>query len=163
VGRLTAVTTVAAVAAAAACSQGARHGDPAAGIVVVDAYAAEPVSRETGAVYLTLENRSDVPDTLVGAWSPVAAMTHLHRMTGASGAQMRTQDVAEIPAGGRLRLRPGGLHLMLMTITAMPHAGDTIDVTLEFRHAGTRTVRVPVVSYLEVSERATVGGQGETR
>jgi hypothetical protein len=129
----------------------------------VDPYAAEPVSRETGAVYLTIENRGDVPDTLVGAWSPIASMAHLHSMGGAGGARMRTQDVAEIPAGGLLRLRPGGLHLMLMTITAMPHAGDTIDVTLEFRHAGALTVRVPVVSYLEVSERATIGGQAETR
>jgi copper(I)-binding protein len=76
---------------------------------------------------------------------------------------MRTQDVVAVPARGRVRLRPGDLHLMLMTITAMPHAGDTIDLTLEFRHAGAVTVRVPVVSYLEVSERATIGGQGETR
>lgn len=162
-GRLRAVRAVGAVMAVAACSPGVPREDATAGIVVVDPYAAEPVSRETGAVYLTIENRGDVPDTLVGAWSPVASMAHLHGMGGAGGAQMRTQDVAEVPAGGRLRLRPGGLHLMLMTITAMPHAGDTIDLTLEFRHAGAVTVRVPVVSYLEVSERATIGGQGETR
>jgi len=132
-------------------------------VVVTDAYAAEPVSRETGAVYLTIENRAEVADTLTGAWTPIASMAHLHRMGGSGGMQMRTQDVAEIPAGGRLRLRPGDLHLMLMTITAMPHVGDTIDLTLEFRHAGAVTVRVPVVSYLEVSERATVGGQDQTR
>ena len=156
-GRLTAVAAVAAVTAVA-CAP--RPEDSA--VVVTDAYAAEPVSRETGAVYLTIENRAEVADTLVDAWTPIASMAHLHRMRGSGGTQMRAQDVAEVPAGGRLRLRPGDLHLMLMTITAMPRVGDTIDLTLEFRHAGAVTVRVPVVSYLEVSERATVGGERET-
>jgi copper(I)-binding protein len=161
VGRLTAVraaTTVAALAAATACVPDVED---RAVIAVTDIYAAEPVSRETGAVYLTIENRTDVPDTLIGAWTPIASMAHLHQMGGAGGMQMRTQDVAEIPARGRLQLRPGGLHLMLMTITAMPHAGDTVDLTLEFAHAGSVTVRVPVVTYLEVSERAAVGEQPE--
>jgi hypothetical protein len=158
VGRLTTVATVATVTAVAC----APPLDDRAAVVVTDAYAAEPVSRETGAVYLTIENRADVADTLTGAWTPIASMAHLHRMGGAGGLRMRTQDVAEIPAGGRLRLRPGDLHLMLMTITAMPHAGDTVDLTLEFAHAGTVTVRVPVLSYLEVSERATVGDERET-
>jgi len=130
-----------------------------AALVVTEAYAAEPVSREAGAVYLTIENRADEPDTLLGAWTPIASMTHLHRMSGAGGTRMRTQDVAEVPAGGRLRLRPGDLHLMLMTITAMPHAGDTIDLNLEFARAGALTVRVPVLTYLEVSERAAVGAR----
>lgn len=153
-GRLRAVAAVAAVAAAAGCV--ADVDDPAV-IAVTDAYAAEPVSRETGSVYLTIENRGDEPDTLVGAWTPIASMIHLHRMGGVGGARMRTQEVAEIPAGGRLRLRPGDLHLMLMTITAMPHAGDSIELNLEFAHAGAVTVWVPVLTYLEVSERATVG------
>lgn len=153
-GRLTAARTVLAVAAVAACVPNVD--DPAV-IAVTDVYAAEPVSRETGAVYLTIENRADQPDTLLGAWTPIASMAHLHRMAGAGGSRMRTQDVAEIPARGRLQLRPGDLHLMLMTITAMPHAGDTIDLNLEFAHAGAVLVRVPVLTYLEVSERATVG------
>ena len=157
-GRVRAVLAVLALTAVACVP----NVEDRAVIAVTDAYAAEPVSRETGAVYLTIENRTDVPDTLVGAWTPIASMAHLHRMGGEGGTRMRTQDVAEIPAGGRLRLRPGDLHLMLMTITAMPHAGDTVDLTLEFAHAGTVTVRVPVLSYLEVSERATVGDERET-
>lgn len=159
-GRSRAVAAVAAIAAAAAC---ATNPDqlPEAGLVVTEAYAAEPVTREVGAVYLTIENRTDAADTLVSAWTPVASMVHFHRMTGRGGARMRTQDVAEVPAGGRLQLRPGGLHLMLMSITAMPQAGDTIDITLNFRNAGAVLVRAPVVSYLEVNERATVGGQGQ--
>jgi len=109
-------------------------------------------------VYLTVENRTDTADTLIGAWTPIASMAHLHRM-GPGGMRMRTQDVAEVPAAGRLQLRPGDLHLMLMTITAIPQAGDTIDLNLEFAHAGMVKVRVPVLTYLEVSERAAVGTQ----
>jgi copper(I)-binding protein len=152
--------------AVAAVAAGAAVGcvpavEDAAVVVVTDAYAAEPVSRETGAVYLTIENRTDTPDTLLGASTPIASMVHLHRMAAGGGMQMRAQEAAEIPAGGRLRLRPGGQHLMLMSITAMPHAGDTIEVSLELAHAGTVTVRVPVLTYLEVSERAAVGAQAE--
>jgi hypothetical protein len=141
----------------AACAR-----SPADTLAITDPYAAEPVSREVGAVYLTIRNRSQQPDTLLGASTPVALMVHLHRMAaeGATGS-MRTTDVAEIPAGGALELKPGGLHLMLMTLTSRPRVGDTIDVTLDLAHHGLRTVRVPVVSYLEVAERAAVGGRGD--
>jgi copper(I)-binding protein len=164
VGRLTAARAAATVPLGltllGACAP--RVEDPGI-IAVTDVYAAEPVSRETGAVYLTIENRADAPDTLIGAWTPIASMAHLHTMAGAAGAAMETSAAAEIPAGGALQLRPGGLHLMLMTITAMPHAGDTIDLHLEFAHAGAVTVRVPVLTYLEVSERAAVGAQRDSR
>jgi len=136
---------------------GAPGSVPSAAVTVADAYAAEPLSRETGAVYLTIENAGSRPDTLLGASTPIAAMTHLHRMAGPGTAQMRSQEVAEVPAGGSLRLRPGGLHLMLLSLTSQPRAGDTIDLTLRLQHAGTLAVRVPVVSYLEVGERAAVG------
>jgi copper(I)-binding protein len=133
-----------------------------AGVTVVDAYAAEPVTADVGAIYLTIGNQGEVADTLVGARAPVAEMVHLHRMTPGSGARMRVQDVAVVPGHGQLRLRPGGLHLMLMNLSSRPIAGDTIALALEFRHAGTVHVRVPVVSYLEVGERAAVGMQDDS-
>lgn len=128
-----------------------------ASVTVVDAYASEPVTVDVGAIYLTIGNDGEVADTLVSASTPLAEMVHLHRMTGIGGARMRVQEVAAVPARGQLRLRPGGQHLMMMNLSSRPTAGDTIDLTLEFRHAGTVHVRVPVVSYLDVSERAAVG------
>jgi copper(I)-binding protein len=132
-------------------------------IAVSDAYAAEPVSTDVAAVYLTIRNHGTIPDTLTGARAPIAGMAHLHRMAGIGGAQMRAIEAVEVPAGGQLQLRPGSLHIMLMALTRRPRVGDTIDVTVQLLRAGDVAVRVPVVSYLEVGERATVGTQDAPR
>jgi hypothetical protein len=153
---------VAALLLAMACGT-AEQGSAPEGLEVSDAYAAEPVSTDVAAAYLTIRNHDATPDTLTGAQTPVAGMVHLHRMAGIGGAQMRPTDAVEIPAGGQLQLRPGGLHLMLMGLTRRPRVGDTLEITLQFRRAGAVTVRAPVVSYLDVSERATVGDQERPR
>ena len=126
-----------------------------------DAYAAEPVTLDAGALYLTVRNTGDGADTLDGVSAGIAGMAHLHRMARMGGVRMQALDGAEVPAGGSLRLVPGGLHIMLMNLRRLPVAGDTIAVTLRFRRAGAVQLRVPVVSYLEVGERAAVGSQGE--
>jgi len=143
----------------AACTGSA----PSPSITVVDPFAPEPVTGDVGAVYATLRNDGNTPDTLDGASADIAAMAHLHRMTGTGGTQMRGLTEVEIPVGGSLRLAPGGLHLMLMELRERPTAGDTFTVTFRFRHAGSVEVRVPVVSYLEVGERAAVGEQEGAR
>jgi copper(I)-binding protein len=146
---------VAGAIAVVACGGQPESGGPT--ISVVDAYAAEPLSLDVAAVYLTIVNNSAEADTLVGARTPIAAKVDVHRMIGMGAGQMRPVHAAEIPAHGQLRLRPGGLHLMLMDLTRQPRAGDTIDLTIELQHAGTIPVRAPVLSYLEVGERAAVG------
>jgi len=151
---------VAAAVVVGACAEHPRV--TGAALSVLGAYAAEPVTLDVAAVYLTIRNNTGEADTLVGVETPIAAMANLHRMVGPSGApQMRDVSGAEIPAHGQLQLRPGGLHLMLMNLVTLPHAGDTVDLSLEFRHAGTIAVRVPVLSYLEVGERAAVGSGQE--
>jgi copper(I)-binding protein len=144
---------------ASACGNGGQG--KAEDIEVSDAYAAEPLATDVAAAYLTIRNHGAVPDTLTGAQTPVAGMVHLHRMAGIGGAQMRMVNALEVPAGAQVQLRPGSLHLMLMTLSRIPRAGDTIEITLRFARAGAITVRVPVVSYLDVSERATVGAQDD--
>jgi hypothetical protein len=152
---------VLAAALLAACGPGGRV--TAKGIEVVDAYAAEPVSTDVAAVYLTIWNHAGAADTLTGAGAPIAAMVHLHRMGGIGGSRMQVIDAVEVPAGGQVQLRPGGLHIMLMDLAHRPTVGDTIDVTVQLARAGAVAVRVPIVSYLEVSERATVGSQDGRR
>jgi len=150
----------AAAVLAVACAPAGRGGEA---IEVSDAYLAEPVSGDVAAAYVTIRNRGTVPDTLVGARTPIAGMVHLHRMAGMGRTEMRVLDAAEVPAGGQLQLRPGSLHLMLMNLSLLPRAGDTVQVTLLLRRAGEIALRVPVVSYLEAGERAVVGAPGETR
>jgi periplasmic copper chaperone A len=136
-----------------------ERGSVPEGLEVADAYAAEPVTTDAAAAYLTIRNHGATPDTLTGAQSPAAGMVRLHRMAGIGGAQMRAIEAVEVPAGGQVQLRPGDLHLMLMGLTRRPRVGDTLEITLQFARAGAVTVRAPVVSYLDVSERATVGAQ----
>ena len=63
-------------------------------ISVVDAYAAEPLSLDVAAVYLTIVNNSAEADTLVGAGTPIAAKVDVHRMTGMGAGQMRPVHAA---------------------------------------------------------------------
>ena len=45
-----------------------------------------------------------------------------------------------VPANGRARLEPGGLHIMLMKLKRPLAVGDKVPATLVFRDAG----RVPI-------------------
>jgi copper(I)-binding protein len=49
-----------------------------------------------------------------------------------------------IPAGGTLRLRVGGDHLMLMGLAHKPLAGQHASFVLHFARSAPITVRVPV-------------------
>jgi copper(I)-binding protein len=132
---------------------GAAHQNQA--LTVVDAYAAEPVTDESAVVYLTVRNGTAAADTLVGAATPIAATAGVHREMRMGGMMhMKPAGPVAVPAGGELRLEPGGTHVMLERLTRRPRAGDTIDVTLTFSHAGPISVRVPVIAYAEVSDRA---------
>jgi len=145
------------VVAAAACDRapaGGADGRPGA-VTITETYAAEPVTDESAVVYLTIRNGTQVTDTLVGAATPIAAVAGLHRqMTMGAMTHMESAGSVPVPAGGDLRLEPGGLHLMLERLSRRPQAGDTIDVTLTFRRAGPIRVRVPVIAYADVSDRA---------
>jgi copper(I)-binding protein len=53
-----------------------------------------------------------------------------------------------VPAGDSLVLAPGGLHVMLeLTGSNPPQKGDSLPLTLRFRHAGDVTVSLPVRAY----------------
>lgn len=102
---------------------------------------ATPPGATVGAGYLEIRNTGRSADRLVGASTPAAAMVQVHEIRVADGEmQMREVGVLEIPAGGSVRLEPGGLHLMLMDLTAPLVTGTTVPVTLEFDVAG----RIPV-------------------
>lgn len=63
-------------------------------------------------------------------------------MSGMTG--MQPVDRIEIPAGGTVRLEPGGYHLMLMDLTEMPAVGSTVELTLTFETAGDVVVQAEV-------------------
>lgn len=91
--------------------------------------------------FLTVVNDGDVDDRLLRVESDIAQRVELHQMRNDSGV-MRMRALPEgvvVPAHGRLELKPGGYHLMLIKPRRALVEGGHFDATLVFQRAG----RVP--------------------
>jgi copper(I)-binding protein len=128
-----------AAAALAACQAPAER-------AVEDAWARLPAALgRPAAAYLTLKGGASGA-TLVGIESPAAARAELHEMANDNGV-MRMGAVAKIdvPAGGEVRLAPGGLHVMLFGVKPGMQPGGTIPLTLRFADASSATVEARLI------------------
>lgn len=116
-------------------------------VKVTDAWVrAVPPSVTDSAAFMKIENTGDAPLRLTGGSTPIAGMampmaTTRKRVDGVEVLGMKGVDSIEIPGHGERELKPGGDHLMLMTLTAHPHPGEMVTVTLKFE-PGDRTVTV---------------------
>jgi copper(I)-binding protein len=107
-----------------------------------------PLAGGNGAVYMTILNGTESEQRLLSASSPAAQAAELHETVNENGV-MRMVYHPEgfvVPAGGSVRLAPGGKHLMLINLAASLAAGDAISVTLQFQPAGPMTLSVPVTA-----------------
>ena len=77
--------------------------------------------------------------------SPVAGKVELHESKMENNV-MKMRGVASlaVPAGGTVRLAPGGYHGMLIALTQPLTVGQSIAVTLTFEKAGPLTVSASV-------------------
>lgn len=93
---------------------------------------APPVAR-VRAGYLVLENTGAVDLVVTGARSAAFGAIEIHTMVEGEGGAMRMRRVPElvVPAGGRVELQPGGLHLMLFRAQRPLAAGETVTVELD--------------------------------
>ena len=136
----------------------------AAELSVTDAFSRATPGAGPGVAYLTIHG-GDTPDRLVSASTPRSAKVELHTMTmDGDVMRMREVDALDVPAGGEVKLAPGGMHLMLMGLAAPLKAGDTVPLTLHFDHAGDRVVEVPVGAIGATGPMAAMpvaGGPGE--
>lgn len=84
--------------------------------------------------FAVFENHSDKDISLIGGESNIAGMVEIHEVVTIDGAmQMQAKDGGIlIPAGGKVELAPGGLHVMLMNLTDKIMEGDEITLTLKF-------------------------------
>jgi periplasmic copper chaperone A len=126
----------------------------ASDVMVMGAFArASAVSTATsGVVYMTLTNHGAVADRLMAISTPAAGMAMLHESGQEGGvASMKEMSSLEIPAGGSLEMKPGGLHIMLMGLNAPLKKGDTLKLTLTFEHAGQVAVDAKIGDVAQVS------------
>jgi periplasmic copper chaperone A len=106
----------------------------------------------TGVVYATLLNDSSQADRLIAAKSPIAQHVELHESMSSSGpmgsmgsmASMQQVQSIAVPAHGKVILRPGGYHIMLVGLKKSLKAGMTFPLELDFARRGWTTVRVAV-------------------
>ena len=101
--------------------------------------------RGNGAVYATLLNRGKAADVLVACASESADAVELHESYEMSGMMMmRPVPKFEIPAGGKLEMKPGGCHLMLLRLKRDLKPGEKIKLALTFVKAGQVSVDAEV-------------------
>lgn len=146
-GAAAAAFVLLAVGVLAGCSPGASAAPSAVAPTVSDAWVRPPIGTDRPAAgYLVITNGGSAADALTGAASPVASSVELHETsTDSSGMTgMQPIDRLEIPAGGTVRLEPGGYHLMLMGVSGEIKVGGTVELRLEFEKAGTVVVQAEV-------------------
>jgi len=106
---------------------------------------AVPPSSTATAAFMTIENTSDHPVSVLGATSPVATEVKPMITTKMDDGVMGMEFVESfvIPAGGKRTLEPGGDHLMLMKLHEVPKAGSSVKLILQ-TDTGEKTISLDV-------------------
>jgi copper(I)-binding protein len=139
------LTQLAAIAALCFAAPAWAQGEGAIEVQQPWARASIMASRPAAA-YFTLVNRGDQAHTLVGLESPIADRAEVHQTVKKGDVmKMAPAGPVEVPAGGEVRLEPGGLHVMLMDLERPVRQGETIELTLRFANAPSLDVSVPVM------------------
>lgn len=127
----------------AACSQVIRVLDPWAR--PAHSMAGMHGMGSTTAAYMTLRNDGSESDALIAVRTDVAARPEIHETRIENNvARMVPIPRLEVPAGGQVQLRPGGLHIMLMDLRRALRVGDRFRVVLVFERCGELPVEVVV-------------------
>lgn len=121
-------------------------GSTSAAPTVTGAWVRPPMGADLPAAgYATIVGGS-AADALLSASTPVATSVEVHEtMAGASGMTgMQPVGRIDVPAGGTVKLEPGGYHLMLMGVKEELIVGGKVEITLTFEKAGRITVQAEV-------------------
>lgn len=117
----------------------------AADVEIAEAWArATAGAGKNGVAYFTITNHG--PDNaVIGALTSVSerAELHGHTMDG-DVMRMRPVDSIDLPSGSTVTLAPGGLHVMLMGLTAPLTEGAWFPLSVELADGTTATTDVMV-------------------
>ena len=101
---------------------------------------------KVGGAFMTIVGGKDADRVLSGS-TPAAGVVELHTHVMEGGiAKMRAIPAIDVPAGARVELKPGGLHVMLINLKSPLKAGETVPLKLRFEKAGEVEVRVAVTA-----------------
>ncbi len=99
---------------------------------------ATPPAAKVAGAFMSFTNEGGAADRLVGGSSPIAEKVEIHTMEMAGGVmKMRPlADGLEVPAGAKVELAPGGIHIMLIGLKQPIAEGDKVPLTLTFEKGG---------------------------
>ena len=114
---------------------------------------AVPQSADATAAFMTIRNTGSQPIILTGGSTPIAKeaqpmVTTRQKKNGAEILGMDSVDKLEIAAGAAIELKPGGDHLMLMSLLSHPKEGDRVKLTIRF-DPGNKAIDLEVPVYRE--------------
>lgn len=115
---------------------------------------------ESSAVYMQIENSGASAVAIAAASTAAALQVEFHRTVVDNDiARMEAVETLVIPAGERLELRPGGLHIMLRQLMTDLKPGSSIDLHLELASGETIQLSIPILNMLMDEDLAstTVG------
>ena len=110
----------------------------AAALTVTDPWV-KTADKGMSAAFGSLVNPTGADVTVVSVTTPVSPKAELHEVAGTGGmTKMRpVKGGFVVPAGGRLELRPGGFHIMLMDVKTPIRPGDRVAFTLTLKDGAT--------------------------
>jgi copper(I)-binding protein len=113
---------------------------------VHDAWIREaPPTASVLAAYMVINNTGESPAEITAIVSPDFEHTELHRTIVESDvASMVPIETLDIPAGEKLSLEPGGIHLMLINPQRPLRQGDTVTLVFQSADGSSNTFTVPV-------------------
>jgi len=121
---------------------------------------ATPKGATTGAGYMTLSNKGATPERVSCVSDDASAQCQIHTMT-MEGGVMKMRPVEgglEIKPGESVTLKPGGNHMMFLSLKHPLEQGGMVKATLKFDHAGTVDVEYPVLAIGAPAPGASAGG-----
>lgn len=113
-----------------------------------------------GGGFMTIANKGTEADRLVSITAPdVSDDVQIHEMAIENDVMKMRQlpDGVEIPAGGTVELKSGGLHVMFMKIKHPLKEGESFKATLNFEKAGALDVTFKIES---AKPGNAAGGEG---
>lgn len=137
--RVAALSALVVGLASAAIAPALAHAIKSGDLVITHPWVrATPPGAEVTGGYLVIQNKVSEPDRLLGATAEVAGRVEIHETTMDGGVMHMRLVVGgvEVPAEGRLRMKPGGYHVMFLGLAHPLEEGTAVEGTLEFERAG---------------------------
>lgn len=124
------------------------YANQTAEIEISHAYVREvPPISPTSAGFMTIKNLTNKAIKIIGAESKVAEKTELHNHTNDKGVmRMRQVPFIKIPASGIVKLKPAGLHIMLIGLKQPIKNGQQVTITLQLENGHKKEISMPVKS-----------------